>query len=96
MAGYIIFFSLAGPVRDYTGAHTVIFRGVFVYKSQCYSVKINAPGSPSSGLKRSILFLEVPRGFLCISLISSEGSAKLRWVERGAIYFLGCRVAHLE
>jgi hypothetical protein len=29
MAGDIIFFCLAGPVGDYTGAHTVIFRGVF-------------------------------------------------------------------
>jgi hypothetical protein len=29
MAGDIIFFSLAGPVRDYTGAHTVIFQGFF-------------------------------------------------------------------
>ena len=34
MAGDIIFFSLAGPVGYYTGAHTVIFRGVF---SLCYS-----------------------------------------------------------
>ncbi len=31
MAGYILFFSLAGPVGDYNGAHTAIFRGVFVY-----------------------------------------------------------------
>ena len=29
MAGGIIFFSLAGPVGDYTGAHTVIFQGFF-------------------------------------------------------------------
>ncbi len=29
MAGDIIFFSLAGPVGDYTGAHTVIFQGFF-------------------------------------------------------------------
>jgi hypothetical protein len=29
MAGENIFFSLAGPVGDYTEAHTVIFRGVF-------------------------------------------------------------------
>ena len=45
MAGYIIFFSLAGPVGDYNGAHTAIIRGVFVYKSQWYSGKIYAPGS---------------------------------------------------
>jgi hypothetical protein len=29
MAGDIIFFSHAGPAGYYTGAHTVIFRGVF-------------------------------------------------------------------
>ena len=29
MAGDIIFFSLAGPVGYYTGAHTVIFQGFF-------------------------------------------------------------------
>ncbi len=47
MAGDVIFFSLAGPVGDYTGAHSVIFAGFF-YKS--HSGKIYAPGSPSSGL----------------------------------------------
>jgi hypothetical protein len=57
MSGDIIFFSLAGPVGDYTGVHTVIFRGVFLHMSQWYSEKIYAPGSLSSGLKRSILFL---------------------------------------
>ena len=31
MAGEIIFFSLAGPVGDYTGAPSVIFRGIFRY-----------------------------------------------------------------
>jgi hypothetical protein len=30
----ILFFSLAGPVGDYTGTHTVIFRGLFPI---CYS-----------------------------------------------------------
>ncbi len=50
MVGDIIFFSLAGPVGDYTGAHTVIFAGFF-YKN--HSGKIYTPGSPSSGLKRS-------------------------------------------
>jgi hypothetical protein len=29
IGGDIIFFSLAGPVGDYTGAHTVIFQGFF-------------------------------------------------------------------
>ncbi len=28
-AGGVIFFSLAGPVGDYIGAHTVIFQGLF-------------------------------------------------------------------
>ncbi len=89
-------FSLAGPVGDYTGAHTAIIRGVFVYKSQWYSGKINAPGSPRSGLKRSILFLEVSRGFLCISLISSRRISEAAMGGAGAIYFLVCRVVHLE
>ena len=31
IAGDIIFFSLGGPVGDYTGAHNVIFRGIFLY-----------------------------------------------------------------
>ena len=29
IAGGVYFFSLAGPVGDYTGAHTVFFHGVF-------------------------------------------------------------------
>ncbi len=29
IAGDLILFSLGGPVGDYTGAHTVIFRGIF-------------------------------------------------------------------
>jgi hypothetical protein len=37
-SGDIIFFSLAGPVGDYTGAHTVIFVGFF-YKSLSGTVK---------------------------------------------------------
>ncbi len=36
MAGDIIFFSLAGPLWYYTGAHTVIFCGIFSL-SVCYS-----------------------------------------------------------
>jgi hypothetical protein len=101
MAVDIIFFSLAGPVGDYTGAHTVIFRGFFsinyLQKEErscdgqaggggglaffrapnCLQVcdrwgegrgilYIKASNSPSSGLKRTILFLEISRGFLCI------------------------------
>jgi hypothetical protein len=29
IAGDIVLFSFSGPVGDYTGAHTVIFRGIF-------------------------------------------------------------------
>ncbi len=96
MAGYIVFFGLAGPVGDYNGAHTAIIRGVFVYKSQWYSGKIYAPGSPRSGLKRSILFLEVSRGFLCISLISSRRISEAAMGGVGSVYFLGYRVDNLE
>jgi hypothetical protein len=31
MAGDILFFSLAGPVGDYTGAHTVVLSRVFFF-----------------------------------------------------------------
>ncbi len=31
VAGNILFFSLGGPGGDYTGAHTVIFHGIFLY-----------------------------------------------------------------
>jgi hypothetical protein len=31
MAGDNIFFSLADPLGDYTGTHSVFFRGVFLY-----------------------------------------------------------------
>jgi hypothetical protein len=33
MAGDIIFFSLPGPVRDYTGAHAVFLRAFSIYNS---------------------------------------------------------------
>ncbi len=51
MAGYMIFFSLAGPVGDYNGAHTAIIHGVFVYKSQWYMGKIYSkhPWQPQIG-----------------------------------------------
>ncbi len=71
--GHYIFFSLAGPVGDYTGAHTVFFSQDFFLhiilqkeEPRWSSGKIYAHGSPSSGLKRSILFLGISRGFLCI------------------------------
>ncbi len=41
MAGGILFFSLDGPVGDYTGTHTVIFRGLFpIYYSPEGSAKL--------------------------------------------------------
>ncbi len=44
MTGYIIFFSLAGPVGDYTGAHTAIIRGVFfIYVSLSGTVERYTP-----------------------------------------------------
>jgi hypothetical protein len=61
MAGDIILFGLAGPVGYNTGN--------FIYQSLSgpwSSGQIYAPDNPSSGLKRSILFLEILRGFLCI------------------------------
>jgi hypothetical protein len=97
MAGKIIFFSIAGPVRDYTGAPTVFFAGFFdillarmnskaamggagdliffwvpkgamgsarggeyyISKPPWSCGKIYAPGDPSLGLKKDILFLEI-------------------------------------
>jgi hypothetical protein len=85
MAGDIIFFSLAGPVGDYTGANAVIFQGFFsvvqwqdigmyvyvklkpkdflhffIWLNRRVRTKtkldIRPPGSPSSGLKRNLLF----------------------------------------
>ncbi len=55
-AGDIIFFSLAGPVGYYTG--NIINQSVGGLVKKIY-----APGNPSSGLKRSILFLEILQGF---------------------------------
>jgi hypothetical protein len=60
MAGDIIFLSLAGPVGYYTG--NIIYQASVVHGQ----VERYAPGIPSSGLKRSILCLEISRGFLCI------------------------------
>ncbi len=61
MAGEIIFLSLAGPVGYYTG--NIIYQS---FDGPWSSGKIYALGIPSSSLKRSILCLEISRGFLCI------------------------------
>jgi hypothetical protein len=45
MAGEILFFSLAGPVGDYTGAHTVVFsRGFSIYYSPDGRAKVRWAG----------------------------------------------------
>jgi hypothetical protein len=69
----IIFFSLAGPaVGDYTGAHTVIFQG-FLSVVQWQDIRMYvyfkwkyAHGSPSLGLKSSLLFLTKFRGVFSV------------------------------
>ncbi len=61
MAGDIILFGLNGPVGYYTD--NIIDQSL---GGPWSSGKIYAPDNPSSGLKRSILFLEILRGFLCI------------------------------
>ncbi len=75
MARDIIFFSLAGPVEDYTGAHTVIFREVFfcILFSRRKSETAMGTGHVRGGgsivifkKPNNILFLDISRGFLCI------------------------------
>jgi hypothetical protein len=56
MARDIIFFSLAGPVGDYTGAHTVIFREVFFFI--LFSRRKSEAAMGRSG--GSIVFFRVP------------------------------------
>ena len=58
---------------------------------------IYAPGSPSSGLKRSLLFVEISRGLLWTYIINfARRFSKAAMGGAVAIYFLGCHVAHLE
>jgi len=52
MAGDIIFFCLAGPLVDYTEAHTGIFRGVFYVRGSLCSVALRAQRS-SDRVQRS-------------------------------------------
>ncbi len=44
-------------------------------------------------LRIFFLNLDFSRGFLYTSLISPEGTAKLRWAGRRTLYILGCSVA---
>ena len=51
MAGDLIYFSVAGPVGYYTGAHTVIFRGVFsLYYSPERRAKLRWSGGGGGAL----------------------------------------------
>ena len=52
MAGDIIFFCLAGPLVDYTEAHTGIFCGVFYVRGSLCSVALRAQCS-SDRVQRS-------------------------------------------
>ncbi len=118
MGGGIIFFSLAGPVGDYTGAHTVFFSqdfflyiilqkeerssgralyflgclqgcdgwgegwGILQIKASVVHWKDIRPWQPEFGPEEKHF---VSGNFAGFSLyISSERSAKLRWVGREA------------
>jgi hypothetical protein len=75
MAGDIILFSLAGPVGYDTG--NIIYQSL---GGPWSSGKIYAPGNPVRAFREAF----VSGNFAGFSLyISSEGSAKLRWVGRG-------------
>jgi hypothetical protein len=81
MAGDIIFFSLAGPVEYYTGAHTVIFRGVFsLYYSPERRAKLRWAGGV--GGEGGIVFFRVPN-----SLQGCNG-----WGERRGILYIKASV----
>jgi hypothetical protein len=88
-AGDIIFFSLADSVGYYTG--NIIHKS----RRQWFSGKIYAPGNPSSGLKRSILFMEILQGFSVyfvgrISEAAMGGPRSSFRVRHGSV---GCSVA---
>ncbi len=61
IAGDIIFFSLAGPVGDYTGVHTVIFRWNFsIFYSPELSAKLRSSGEQETFLVTRSSFSYVP------------------------------------
>ena len=63
MAGDIIFFCLAGPLGDYTGAHTVILRWLFsIYYSPEKTEKLRWAGRVGGG-GGNIVFFSVPNSF---------------------------------
>ena len=57
-------------------------------KASLVQWKIYASGSPSSGLKRTILFLEISQGFLCIFRRKDQRSC----VGRGGGHYIFCVV----
>jgi hypothetical protein len=81
MAGDIIFFSVAGPVEDYTGAQTVILQGFFFILFSSGPVERYTPLAARIRARRDAFCVWRFRGFSLY--ISSEGLAKLQWV-RGA------------
>ena len=89
MAGDIIYFSVAGPVGYYTGAHAVIFRVVFsLYYSPEGRAKLRWAGRGGG-----IVFFRVPN-----SLQWWNGLGNIIYQSLGCtveIYAPGSRVAHL-
>jgi hypothetical protein len=58
IAGDLIFFCLGGPVGDYTGAHTLIFRGIFLFMiRQVEHAKLKWAERGWGAGKRDIIFL---------------------------------------
>ncbi len=64
MAGDILFFKVPNSLQGSDGWGKG--RGILFIKASLSHGKINVSGSPSSGLKMTILFLKISRGFLCI------------------------------
>jgi hypothetical protein len=105
MAGDIIFFSLAGPLGDYTWAHTVsIYTYECIFKSKPKDflhffiwlkkigelekkMDIIRPWQPEFGSEEKPFVCENFVGVFTVSLILPEGSAKLRWVSGGHLFF---------
>jgi hypothetical protein len=81
MAWEIIFFSLAGPVGDYTEAHTVIFR---------------IQGCDGWGEARGILYIKSLGGFFSIYYLPEDKrSCDVRGGGRGTLFFIASVVERL-
>jgi hypothetical protein len=82
MAWDIIFFSLAGPGGDYTGAHTVIFR---------------LQGCDRWGEGRGILYIKSLGGFFSIYYLpEDQRSCDVRGGGRGTLFFIASVVERLK